>query len=168
MNNVHLSNAAAVPTIYHFQRKKYRPTCIKAVDDPTVYENGTIADSLELPKLAARDGCNSGNIFNVNHAVSLANDLQNNSPDQMTEANHRSWHSWTWGEARICIYNNYVFENTHVKRWEVGWVTKYIYNQCCNPGGNQNCAGGDATCHGDSGLSVHAVLQNSAYGCNQL
>ncbi|KAM7214582.1 hypothetical protein V8F06_010064 [Rhypophila decipiens] len=91
----------------------------------------------------------------------MANDLQNNNPNALTNAPKRSWNSWTWGEAGICIDNNCVFENNHVKRYEVGWVIRYIANQCCNPGGNSVCAGGDATCHGNSGISLHAVLQNS-------
>ncbi|KAK4443641.1 hypothetical protein QBC34DRAFT_476716 [Podospora aff. communis PSN243] len=116
------------------------------------------------PQLQARDSCGS-NIFNVQHAISMANELQNVSPNDLTFVGKTSWVSWTYGEARICIYNNYIFENTHIKRWEAGWVTGYIYNRCCNPGGNNACAGGDATCHGDSGLSLRANLQNSAFGC---
>ncbi|KAK4206154.1 hypothetical protein QBC37DRAFT_301368 [Rhypophila decipiens] len=141
---------------------------------PSIHENGTITNNdhiAVLPlspshgNLQARDGCVRQGTLNVQHAVNMANELQNNNPDALPNAPKRSWNTWSWGEARICIYNNYYFENTHVKRFEVGWVIRHIYNLCCNPGGNSMCAGSDSTCHGDSGLSLKAVLQNSAYSC---
>ncbi len=32
---------------------------------------------------------------------------------------------------QICVYNNYIFENTHVSHWEEGWGAGFIKGECC-------------------------------------
>ncbi|EXL65421.1 hypothetical protein FOPG_18353 [Fusarium oxysporum f. sp. conglutinans race 2 54008] len=123
--------------------------------------NGT--DIPEEASTLEKRGCNSGANFKSSDAIALKNSLQNNNPDQLSYLPARTLLEWSLGEAKICVNNWYAFENTHIKRWEAGWVTGYIKDSCC--GGNSMCYGGDGTCHGDSGLSLKATLMHSARDC---
>ncbi|KAF4333897.1 hypothetical protein FBEOM_12291 [Fusarium beomiforme] len=94
--------------------------------------NGT--DTLEEKPNLEKRGCNSGANFKASDAVKLQNSLQNQNPDQLVNLPARTLMEWSLGEAKICVNNWYAFENTHIKRWEAGWVTGYIRDTCC--GGN--------------------------------
>jgi len=48
-----------------------------------------------------------------------------------------SFIGWTVGSVRVCVYNSYILENTHVSEWEVGWGVGYILGMCCRPGNPQ-------------------------------
>ncbi|KAF4331521.1 hypothetical protein FBEOM_14737 [Fusarium beomiforme] len=71
-----------------------------------------------------------------------------------------SWtFTYTWNQAKICVKNEYVIpKNTHLKMREAAWVVDYIRGQCSSHIG-------DATCHGDNGLSLHAELRHVRDGC---
>ena len=62
--------------------------------------------------------------------------LQNLNPNALHYLPSLSWYQFTWNTARICAYNNYVFENTHVSEWEMGWAIGYIASKCCTNSGN--------------------------------
>ncbi|KAK3996567.1 hypothetical protein QBC44DRAFT_365228 [Cladorrhinum sp. PSN332] len=81
--------------------------------------------------LGKRDTCggfgNNGGIYKPD-ITALGNSLQNDNPWGMTSV--PAWAGWYVGNALVCVYNDYWFENTHVSRWEAGWGTKYIRNMC--------------------------------------
>lgn len=88
--------------------------------------------------LQKRDSCGGqGDLFNVYDAINMANWLKNTNPNNYHFVNS-NWNGiqWALGTARICIFNPWVYGTTWVREWEVGWVTEYIYNICCNPAGN--------------------------------
>ncbi|KAF5648648.1 hypothetical protein F52700_964 [Fusarium sp. NRRL 52700] len=127
------------------------------------YAPDNATDTPEQAPVLEKRGCNSGANFASNDAIQLKNNLQNSNPDQLSYLPARSILEWSLGSAKICVFNKYFFDNTHIKRWEAGWVTGYIKDSCC--GGNSQCYGGDGTCHGDSGLSLSATLIHSARDC---
>ena len=83
-----------------------------------------------------RDFCGYGTDFNNADMNSLANWLQNTDPWSQTYLPHQSVAWWKWGTAMICVRNLYLFEDTHIPRWEAGWAVKYIRDNlgCCNGG----------------------------------
>ncbi|GKT66842.1 hypothetical protein ColTof4_12967 [Colletotrichum tofieldiae] len=90
-----------------------------------------------LLSLEKRDSCGAGNrLLSKSSINNLMWDLQNNNPDGMTYLGHGSGTSWVNGEARVCVDNTYLTENTHVKRWEIGWAVGYIRDMCCTASGN--------------------------------
>lgn len=95
------------------------------------------ATSHESRRLTARGDCGgSTQIMDKDDVLALAQDLQNNNPNDMTDFPARARQHWSNGTAQVCIENNYYFEHTHVSRWEVGWAVKYIYDNCCNTAAN--------------------------------
>jgi hypothetical protein len=84
--------------------------------------------------LAKRDYCGTGSTFDVGEMRTLISNLQSDGGNDYVP--HSSWKSWTRGTARICTYNRYITENTHVSHWEFGWGANYIMDRCCNPNGN--------------------------------
>ncbi|PNP76782.1 hypothetical protein FNYG_09886 [Fusarium nygamai] len=127
------------------------------------YAPDNVTDIPEQAPTFEKRGCNTGANFPSNDAIKLKNNLQNNNPDQLSYLPARSLLEWSLGDAKICVFNKYPFENTHIKRWEAGWVTGYIKDSCC--GGNSQCYDGTGACHGDSGLSLAATLLHSARDC---
>lgn len=102
----------------------YNLTDISAVED--------LETSIEK-----RDSCGAGNILVSKSGVNdLIWDLQNNNPDGLTYLPHGGHTDWARGDVRVCVDNTYVFENTHVRRWEVGWAMSYIRDMCCSTSGN--------------------------------
>lgn len=93
----------------------------------------TAAKREDHEPLSKRDWCNDPSMgeFDMSDALALQKDLQNNNPSQLFPVNHGGWQSWTLRTARICISNNYIFENTHVSRWEAGWAIGYDIQICC-------------------------------------
>ncbi|KAF6803180.1 hypothetical protein CSOJ01_11095 [Colletotrichum sojae] len=125
----------------------------------------SIIEDSETP-LKKRDECGAGNILVSKAGVNaLISDLQNNNPDGLTYLPHGSGTNWARGDVRVCVDNTYVFENTHVKRWEVGWAMSYIRDMCCSTSGNPQCEGGRATAHGDSGLPIQVYFGSSSKPC---
>ena len=67
----------------------------------------------------------------------FANALQNTAGNNYAPA--QSYFSYTYGSAKVCVYNNYLFDNTHVSNWEVGWGVRSVREQCCPA---SSCLGG--------------------------
>ncbi|KAL0932847.1 uncharacterized protein CTRU02_211810 [Colletotrichum truncatum] len=121
------------------------------------------ADAEPEQTIEKRDYCGeSGQSFGTNDAATLSAQLQKIGPNDMTYVGHHQTVTFQWGSAKICIYNAYWSQNTHVSNWEAGWVTGYIKNKCCS--GNM-CGGGTAVAHGDSGLALTCQLMNSGTAC---
>jgi hypothetical protein len=88
--------------------------------------------------------------------------------------------TYTYGTARVCIDNNYIFETTQASNWEAGWRVKQMKEECCH---RDTCGGGmglprfavrgdDADYslgiqigHGNAGLSLDIVTKTSAQLC---
>ncbi|KAF5619159.1 monocarboxylate transporter 2 [Fusarium tjaetaba] len=101
------------------------------------YAPDNVTDAPEQAPTLEKRGCNTGANFPSNDAIKLKNNLQNSNPDQLSNLPARSILEWSLGDAKICVFNKYFFDNTHIKRWEAGWVTGYIKDSCC--GGNSQC-----------------------------
>ncbi|KAH8693364.1 hypothetical protein GQ44DRAFT_792468 [Phaeosphaeriaceae sp. PMI808] len=104
--------------------------------------------------------CNGGGDINTADIEALANSLQNSNVNNYLPK--QSGLYWTRGSTRVCVRNNYIFENTHVSNWEVGWGAKSVRNACCF---NQFCGGGSETGHGDSGLAVSIRVTSAGVSC---
>lgn len=84
--------------------------------------------------LAKRDSCGSGTTYSVSEMRTLISNLQSDGGNDYVPAGYV--HIWTRGTARICTYNRYIFENTHVSHFEQGWGADLTMKNCCNPDGN--------------------------------
>lgn len=96
-----------------------------------------IVAGLSIPEpLARRDWCDTLTKFSESDALALQNSLQNadNANGDLNYLAAHSYLSWDWGSARVCVWNDYVFENTHVSPWEAGWAVGYINGICCTGG----------------------------------
>jgi len=111
-------------------------------------------------KLSKRANCYNGATFYTNDLNNLGNYLQTLSGNVYMPK--QSVYSWAWGSVKLCVYNNYVFENTHVSYWEMGWGLLSVKNQCCL---TNICSGGLQQGHGDSGLAVNIVAINAGQSC---
>ncbi|GKT76917.1 hypothetical protein ColTof4_09340 [Colletotrichum tofieldiae] len=130
-----------------------------------------ITDGVETENslLSKRDDCGTlGALFSKNNINNLMWDLQNNNPDGMTYVPHNNFVSWSNGDAQVCVKNTYFTENTHVKRWEVGWAVGYIRDMCCTASGNSQCEGGQSLAHGDSGLPLVVYLRSTSRSCGAI
>jgi hypothetical protein len=117
-------------------------------------------ESSKSKKLLKRADCSSGPTFQSGDVQAFGNWLQTQSVNK--DLPHASWYSMTWGTAKLCVYNNYVFENTHVSYWEMGWGLLSVHDQCCL---TSICAGGSQQGQGDSGLAVNIVARSTGVGC---
>jgi hypothetical protein len=124
------------------------------------HSDQTPIESTEARKLAKRADCYNGPTFYTSDIQALGNYMQTQSGNDYLPAT--SSVSWTWGTAKLCVYNNYVFENTHVSYWEMGWGLLSVSNQCCL---TNICSGGVQQGHGDSGLAVNIVGMSSGDSC---
>ncbi|KAF2258538.1 hypothetical protein CC78DRAFT_478435 [Lojkania enalia] len=104
--------------------------------------------------------CRGGGDINTPDIESLFNSLQSRGGDRYLPST--SWVSTTLGSARVCVYNNYIFENTHVSNWEIGWGVRSVREQCCF---TPYCGGGTQQGHGDSGLAVNIVTRSAGVAC---
>jgi len=125
---------------------------------PAVERREAAADALK--KLSKRADCYDGATFYSNDLNNLGNYLQTRSDNVYLPKS--SVYSWSWGSVKLCLYNNYVFENTHVSFWEMGWGLLSVKNQCCL---TNICSGGKQQGHGDSGLAVNIVAINAGQSC---
>jgi len=81
--------------------------------------------------MAKRDNCGiGGSGIQPADIYSMVGDLQYNDPDSLRYVAHGNWIAWTVGSATICLFNDYLTENTHVSRWESGWAASFIQNEC--------------------------------------
>ncbi|KZL80909.1 hypothetical protein CI238_06646 [Colletotrichum incanum] len=133
---------------------------------PNSKDQGTMTAGSELITTGLEkraDWCTSGSNYNQDDATELQRQLQNDNPDGLSYLPAWSTMSWSLGTAKVCISNQYLSDNTHIKRWEAGWAMGYVRNLCCS--GKSSCSGGNCSGHGDSGLSVEIRVQNSAKSC---
>ncbi|KAI1505052.1 hypothetical protein F5X99DRAFT_405322 [Biscogniauxia marginata] len=69
--------------------------------------------------LSKRADCWSGGLINTDDIQNLGNLRQIAGSNNYMPA--LSWASYTLGSAKVCILNNYLYENTYVSDWEIGW-----------------------------------------------
>jgi hypothetical protein len=97
--------------------------------------NETEAAAADLEKRG--DSCGGSRyLINKSDISALQRDLQNNNPNELKYLPKQSWTGWVYGSALVCVHNYYLFENTHVKRWEAGWAVGYISGRCCTAENN--------------------------------
>ncbi|KAI2467180.1 hypothetical protein F4781DRAFT_433577 [Annulohypoxylon bovei var. microspora] len=114
--------------------------------------------------IAKRDDCSSAYPYNQGDMDNLISSLQNDGQTDYLPAGSSS--GWSLGTAVVCTYNQYLFDNTHVTHWEMGWGAGYVKGQCCpSESSNPECSGGSCTGQGDSGLNVIIATHNSASAC---
>lgn len=80
----------------------------------TAAEDGAVL----LAKRDAWDGCGRRTTYTVSDMRAMIKSLQSDGGNDYHPAGSIQW--WTLGTARICTYNRYIFENTHVSHWEQG------------------------------------------------
>jgi hypothetical protein len=125
---------------------------------PTVERRAAAPEA--LAKLSKRADCYDGATFYSDDLNKLGNYLQSRSDNVYMPK--QSSYSWAWGSVKLCVRNNYVFENTHVSYWEMGWGLLAVKNQCCL---TNICSGGKQQGHGDSGLAVDIYAINAGQSC---
>jgi hypothetical protein len=96
---------------------------------PIVSLNDTRLHNTASGGLQKRDLCGSGYPYTDSDMSALINSLQSDGQSDYLKA--QSSRSWSLGTARVCIYNQYLFENTHVSHGEMGWGAAYIAGKCC-------------------------------------
>jgi hypothetical protein len=74
-----------------------------------------------------REYCRSGYPYIVSGMNSLISRLQSSGGSSYVAA--LSNVPWWLGTAKIYTYNNYIYENTHVSTWEMGWGAEYIADE---------------------------------------
>lgn len=109
------------------------PTSLVPQPLPIVSLNDTRLHNTASGGLQKRDWCGSGYPYTDSDMNALINSLQ--SDGQSVYLPVVSSSGWYLGTAKICVYNNYLYENTHVSHWEMGWGAGYIAGKCC-PNGN--------------------------------
>ncbi|PPR03039.1 hypothetical protein CVT24_012305 [Panaeolus cyanescens] len=127
------------------------------IDPPGISK---LTDNQALSKRQLNPACYTSS-YNINRAdlTKLSSSLQNNNPWQYVYLPHGYYVAWSLGTAILCVYNRYLTENTHLARWEAGWAIAHIQNSCSWTGTSGVSKGGSTTCHGDSGLSLQAVIR---------
>jgi hypothetical protein len=100
-------------------------------------DNTTINAHIGLEEeggLTKRDRCNNNNVaqFTKLSASYLKATLQTTNPWALTNLNWRTYTWWDWGDARVCVYNDYLPVGVSVSRWEAGWAVGYLLTVCCN------------------------------------
>ncbi|KAL8775567.1 MAG: hypothetical protein Q9209_000063 [Squamulea sp. 1 TL-2023] len=60
----------------------------------------------------------------------FATKLQTENPDELTELPSETSTYYEQDTVRVCVYNDYWFENTHVTNKEVGRAVQVIYDKC--------------------------------------
>ncbi|KAI0596005.1 hypothetical protein F4775DRAFT_566978 [Biscogniauxia sp. FL1348] len=111
-------------------------------------------------KIAKRADCWNGGSINTDDIQNLGSSRQSAGGNNYVPA--ASWVSYTWGSAKVCVLNNYLFDNTHVSDWEIGWGVLAVRNDCCF---TPYCGGGLQQGHGDSGLAVNIVVRSAGESC---
>ncbi|KAH8664959.1 hypothetical protein BGZ61DRAFT_462547 [Ilyonectria robusta] len=134
---------------------------------PRPNKNTTVVDRRDTESAAAglvkRDNCYHDS-FSRASAWTLASNLQNQWPDSEVNLPRNTHVSWVEGNVRVCVANMYVFVDSKVKRWEVGWAMNYIDSTCCADGScNDNYAGGEATAHAPDGLNLLVRVVNAGW-----
>lgn len=106
--------------------------------EPVKFETGNSSaavTAVEPPDsvIQKRDSCRQDRQpYNMADMAFIKNDLQTNDPWRLVKVvQSGGTASWSWRTARICIRNPYLFDNTHVSRWEAGWAIGYITGMCC-------------------------------------
>jgi hypothetical protein len=88
------------------------------------------------PLVKRYDSCGlapgNSQIFYNPDAAKLSNNLKTIHPNTKHWIDTQSAISWTYGNAKICILNKYIFEGSEVTEWEVGWAVGYILGKCCS------------------------------------
>lgn len=128
------SPAAAGPDILASLEARSQGHAIYSFYDPGADTSTSTSPAAEKRDVLKRtDQCWGPNgAFRVSDARDLQFDLQRNNANKMfLVRQNRGWISFVMGEARVCIQNNYIFENTHISGWEAGWVIGYILGKCC-------------------------------------
>ncbi|KAI1209443.1 uncharacterized protein F4807DRAFT_460658 [Annulohypoxylon truncatum] len=154
-----LQITTGLPTETVYQTKKFS---IVPLNETRYYAE--IQASKNGDAVAKRDSCSSDYPYTQSDMDALIADLQSDGQTDYLPAGSSAY--WTLGTAVICTYNDYVFDNTHVTHWEMGWAAGYIAGECCpSESSNPQCSGGSCTGQGDSGLSVIISTHNSASAC---
>jgi hypothetical protein len=96
---------------------------------PIVSLNKTRLYNTASGGLQERDGCARGYPYTDSDMNNLISYLQSDGQSKYLPAS--SSVGWLLGTAKICTYNRYLFDNTNVQHWEMGWGAGYIAGQCC-------------------------------------
>ena len=78
-----------------------------------------------------RDHCFPNNPFNVGEIGSLAESLRGSSDTEYVPAGGQV--SFQSGTAKVCVMNEYFFDNTHVVHSEIAWAIDSILKKCNCP-----------------------------------
>ncbi|KAL8847104.1 MAG: hypothetical protein Q9221_007853 [Calogaya cf. arnoldii] len=110
-----------------------------------------------------KDECWNGYSSNAD-ITTLAWQLQNDSPFELEYVGAGNYKSWTYASARFCVYNRKLFDNTRVRRWDVGWGALQVQNNCCDKSASL-CRGGKVNIRGNDRTEVNVGVRPAADGC---
>ncbi|KAL6691684.1 hypothetical protein J3F84DRAFT_386167 [Trichoderma pleuroticola] len=101
-------------------------------------------------------GCNLNPTLNVDDARALSAQFANDFSTLEVKASH----TWVYkhGSSSICIYNGYLFDNTHVVKRDFSIAINTILANCGSKGGR-------FTVQGDTGLQVDVFLHGANDSC---
>lgn len=118
------------------------------------------------PVAMAADCYSGSNIFS-NDIRGLGDLFANNNINppvggEGVELKAQEVYSVSQGSAKACLYNDFLFENTHDRLADIAGGAYDIANQCCS---TDVCGGGVYTVTGDSGLPTRLSIVQSGQGC---
>jgi hypothetical protein len=103
----------------------------------SLYLNDPRVSNSRYREARERAHCWPGSNIKTSDIEALHNDLQSRGGDFFL--GRQSSVTYTYGTARVCIDNNYIFETTQASDWEAGWGVKQMKEECCH---GDTCGGG--------------------------
>lgn len=126
-----------------------------------------LAFAASLAPVAMAADCFSGSNVSANDIRMLGDLFANNNLNPPVDSSGvllraQDVFSVSQGSAKMCLYNNFLFDNTHDSLADIAGGVYDIANQCCS--GDQ-CGGGVYTVTGDSGLTTRLQIGQSGHDC---
>ncbi|KAJ2983696.1 hypothetical protein NQ176_g506 [Zarea fungicola] len=115
-------------------------------------------------ELEARGGCSFSRGRSSRASIeSIKNDMQKNLPDAQYEVKHRGTLQFDKDKSRICVYNGFFFDNTHVTRQTIAGAVDQILSKCCD---GDVCGTFRQQIQGDSGLKLDVFIGDLITHCD--
>ncbi|KAL8979132.1 MAG: hypothetical protein Q9205_005463 [Flavoplaca limonia] len=109
---------------------------------------------------------NHVHVFPREDFIQLAHALFTDDPDHSHKLSDQSVIHFQYGMLRVCVYNAFIVQDTHITRKKVGLKLWEIYQTCCQDEEDAvACAGGYAQAKGDNDLFLDVRTLTDARAC---